>query len=415
MTMQYKLNGTWKMREIGQQAWLDVAVPGSVMSDLLTNEKIEDPFYRDNEDEALVIAEKDFEYVRQFTVEDEWLTQDQIVLRCEGLDTLATIYVNDIETGSTNNMHRTYEFDVKKLLKKGANDIKILLRSPINYLKTMQEEQPLTGVDHAVEGYPHLRKAHSMFGWDWGPKIPDLGIWRDISLVGWDVGRIEDVYITQNHSADQVELNVKADIEKWSEDAIDLVVSLTDPAGKTTSKTVEASNLNENISFIIEQPELWWPNGYGEQPLYEVTVAIKTSGQELDQKKYRIGLRNIEVKHEPDQWGKSFEFYVNGISLFAKGANYIPEDSLIPRTSRERTEQLIQDCVEAHYNMIRSEEHTSELQSRGHLVCRLLLEKKKTTRAPAVQSKRNKVLICKLLSKGQQDKILYNNNNLSHI
>ena len=353
MMMQYNLNGTWKMREIGQQDWLDVAVPGSVMNDLLTNEKIEDPFYRDNEDEALVIAEKDFEYVRQFTVEDEWLTQDQIVLRCEGLDTLATIYVNDIETGSTNNMHRTYEFDVKKLLKKGANDIKILLRSPINYLKTMQEEQPLTGVDHAVEGYPHLRKAHSMFGWDWGPKIPDLGIWRDISLVGWDVGRIEDVYITQNHSADQVELNVKTDIEKWSEDAVDLVVSLTDPAGKTTSKTVVASNLNENISFIIEQPELWWPNGYGEQPLYEVTVAIKTSGQELDQKKYRIGLRTIEVKHEPDQWGKSFEFYVNGISLFAKGANYIPEDSLIPRTSRERTEQLIQDCVEAHYNMIR--------------------------------------------------------------
>src|SRR5690625_2023260 len=353
MMMQYNLNGTWKMREIGQQDWLDVAVPGSVMNNLLTNEKIEDPFYRDNEDEALVIAEKDFEYVRQFTVEDEWLTQDQIVLRCEGLDTLATIYVNDIETGSTNNMHRTYEFDVKKLLKKGANYIKILLRSPINYLKTMQEEQPLTGVDHAVEGYPHLRKAHSMFGWDWGPKIPDLGIWRDISLVGWDVGRIEDVYITQNHSADQVELNVKADIEKWSEDAIDLVVSLTDPAGKTTSKTVEASKLNENISFIIEQPELWWPNGYGEQPLYEVTETIKTSGQELDQKKYRIGLRTTEVKHEPDQWGKSFEFYVNGISLFAKGANYIPEDSLIPRTSRERTEQLIQDCVEAHYNMIR--------------------------------------------------------------
>src|SRR5699024_1180907 len=138
--MEYSLNGIWKMRETGQQGWLDVTVPGSVMNDLLTNEKIEDPFYRDKEDDALVIEEKNFEYVRQFTVEDEWLTHDLFVFRCECLDRLATIYVNDIEMGSTNNMHRTYEFDVKKLLKKGDNDIKILLRSPINYLKTMQEE-----------------------------------------------------------------------------------------------------------------------------------------------------------------------------------------------------------------------------------------------------------------------------------
>src|SRR5690625_1735931 len=382
--MEYNLNGIWKMREKTDIEWLDVTVPGSVMNDLLTHQKIDDPFYRDNEDQSIIIAEKDYEYVKKFVLTEEFLLQDKIILRAEGLDTLATIYINDIEIASTNNMHRTYEFDVKELLRIGRNEIKIILGSPVNYIKQKQEEQQLTGVDHAIEGYPHLRKAHSMFGWDWGPKIPDFGIWRDISIVGWNTGRIDNVYITQDHFENKVKVNLNTQLEKWSTEDIELDVTITDPNQSEFVQHITTSDKEGKISFTIEDPQLWWPNGYGEQPLYEVKVIAKANGQEIDQKEYRIGLRTIEVKHEPDQWGKSFEFYVNGISLFAKGANYIPEDSLIPRTSRERTEQLIIDSVEANFNMIRSEEHTSELQSRGHLVCRLLLEKKKTTRAPAV-------------------------------
>src|SRR5699024_1393298 len=135
------------------------------------------PFYRDNEDQAIAIAEKDYEYIRAFDLEKAFLDQDKVVLKCGGLDTLATIYINDTEVASTNNMHRTYEFDVKDLLRVGSNEIKVILDSPVNYIKQKQEEQELTGVEHAIEGYPYLRKAHSMFGWDWGPKIPDLGIW----------------------------------------------------------------------------------------------------------------------------------------------------------------------------------------------------------------------------------------------
>lgn len=353
MTMEYSLNGIWKMRGEEASEWIDATVPGSVMNDLLINKKIDDPFYRDNGDQAIGIAEKDYEYINDFTLTEEFLLQDKIILCAEGLDTLTTIYINDTEVASTNNMHRTYEFDVKDFLKIGENQIKVMLLSPVNYIKEKQEVQPLIGVEHAVPGYQYLRKGHSMFGWDWGPKIPDLGIWRNISLLGWDIGRIDNVYMTQNHSGNRVELNVNTQLEKWSTEDIELEVVITDPSQSEIIQSITTSNREEDILFNIENPELWWPNGYGEQPLYGVKITARANGQEIDCKTYQIGLRTIEVKHEPDQWGKSFEFHVNGISLFAKGANYIPEDSLIPRTSADRTEQLIIDSVEANFNMIR--------------------------------------------------------------
>lgn len=351
--MEYSLNGIWKMREKNQSEWMDSTVPGSVMNDLLNHKKIDDPFYRDNEDQAIGIAEKDYEYIREFDLTEEFLKQDKIMLSCEGLDTLATIYINDAEIASTNNMHRTYEFNVKELLENVGNEIKVVFHSPVNYIREKQKAQQLTGVDHAIAGYPYLRKAHSMFGWDWGPKIPDFGIWRDISLLGWNVGRIDDVYMTQTHCENQVELHVNTQLEKWSDEDVELEIVITDPNGNKELKSVTTSNLKESVLFTIDNPQLWWPNGYGKQPLYKVKVIAKANDQEIDHKIYQIGLRTIEVKHEQDQWGKSFEFHVNGISLFAKGANYIPEDSLIPRTSAERTEQLIIDSVEANFNMIR--------------------------------------------------------------
>ena len=147
----------------------------------------------------LDIAAKDYIYSRIFLIEEELLNQDKIVLHCEGIDTLADILINDKLAEKTDNMHRIYEVDVKPFLKVGENEIAVHFASPLKYIQEKQTERPLVGVGDAVEGYPHLRKAHYMFGWDWGPQIPDMGIWRDISIQAWSDAKLDDVYITQMH------------------------------------------------------------------------------------------------------------------------------------------------------------------------------------------------------------------------
>ncbi|WP_226670386.1 beta-mannosidase [Metabacillus litoralis] len=347
------LDSTWKMKRTDDTEWLNVSVPGSVMTDLLKNGKIEDPFYRDNEDKAYEIASKDYEFIKDFQVDDVLIDNDHIVVRFEGIDTLSEIKINGYTIANTNNMHRTYEFDLKPFLTLGENTIQLTLFSPIEYVTNKQKELPLWGVPHAIEGYPHLRKGHSMFGWDWGPRIPDLGIWRSVSILAWNTGRIDDVYVTQNHSNNEVDLNVRVKVKNTNDEKVNVEVKLTSPNGEFLTRKIENANSEEQVHIHVEDPHLWWPNGYGDQPLYKVEVSTDNGEDPLDQKELMIGLRTIKLKNEKDQWGKSFEFEVNGYSIFAMGANYIPEDNLLARNSAERTERLIDDCVEANFNMIR--------------------------------------------------------------
>ncbi|MEK3887920.1 beta-mannosidase [Bacillus sp. FSL K6-3431] len=353
--LKVDLNGQWKMQETGTAEWLDVWVPGSVMNDLLEHGKIEDPFYRDNENIGLDIAANDYTYTRTFTVKEELLTNDQIVLLCEGVDTLAEIIINGEVVGTTNNMHRTYEIDVQQFLTAGDNEITVKFASPLHYIQEQQKERPLAGVEHAVEGYPHLRKAHYMFGWDWGPKIPDMGIWRNISIHAWKTAKLDDVYITQIHAENEVQLSVRTELIEWDQASnVQLEVKMISPNGEVEIKNINQAKLKEVITFDVKSPDLWWPNGYGAQPLYKVEVSVlDRNSYKLDGKDFNIGLRTIEVKHEPDEYGKSFEFYVNGLSIFAMGANYIPEDNILARNSVEKTERLLKDSVEANFNMVR--------------------------------------------------------------
>ena len=342
------LNGDWTLEIPGTDFGVVPAkVPGSVYHDLLTAGLIPDPYYRDNEAQALKLMEHDFYYSRTFDVSKALLESDTVLLRAEGLDTLASIRINGVHVCDAKNMHRIWEYDVKALLCPGENAIEITFFSPTKYIREAYAAQRTDGSSDAMEGFPHLRKTHCMFGWDWGPRLPDAGIWRSISLIGVDTARIRDVYTSQKHEAGRVTLGVDAHLLRYASGDVQVKVRLTAPDGTM----FEADG--EHSEIVVDHPQLWWPSGYGSQPLYTLCVSLEKAGRVLDTWEKRIGLRTLTVRREKDAWGESFCHEVNGVSVFAMGADYIPEDNLLARRSPQRTRRLLEDAKAAHMNAVR--------------------------------------------------------------
>ena len=342
------LNGAWSLTIPGTDFGLVPAqVPGSVYHDLLSAGRIPDPFFRDNENEALKLMEHDFLYARGFTADAALLACEAVLLRCEGLDTLAEISLNGAAVGRADNMHRIWEYDVKALLREGENRIEIRFSSPTKYIREAYAENPADGSSDAMVGFPLLRKAHCMFGWDWGPRLPDAGIWRDISLIGVDTARIRDVLVLQEHEEGRVTLRVQTHVTRFSADVTAVRVAVTGPDGRVFT------GAGEDCEIVIDAPQLWWPAGFGEQPLYTVSVGLSAGGAALDGWSRRIGLRTMTVSRRRDDWGESFSHCVNGVDVFAMGADYIPEDNLLPRMNPARTRRLLEDARAANMNCIR--------------------------------------------------------------
>ena len=345
---QLSLNGPWTL-DIPGSAFMAVPaeVPGSVYHDLLAAGRIPDPFYRDNETEALKLMEYDFHYSRAFQADGELLDCGAVLLRCEGLDTLAAVYINGAEAGRADNMHRTWEFDVKDLLREGENNIAVHFASPTKFIRESYAADPADGTADAMEGFPSLRKAHCMFGWDWGPRLPDAGIWRDISLIGVDAARIRDVLVKQFHEDGQVTLEIDTHITRLTDAPAEVRVSVTAPDGTVLT------GAGETCRMEIPDPRLWWPAGYGGQPLYRVEVELVSEGTRLDGWSRRTGLRTMTVSRVKSEHGESFSHCVNGVDVFAMGMDYIPEDNLLPRVTPERTRRLLEDARAANVNTIR--------------------------------------------------------------
>ncbi|GHV70924.1 beta-mannosidase [Spirochaetia bacterium] len=347
MTVQ-KLHDNWKMKTVAEKSFLPARVPGSVYGDLLANKKMEDPYWRDNEDKAFALLKEDYEYVTGFSVTQRLLDSDRVLLRCEGLDTLADLYLNGTLIGKADNMHRIWEFDIKASLKKDDNALRVVFHSPINFVGEAHKKLKVDGSSDALDGFPQLRKAHCMFGWDWGARLPDAGIWRDIKILGIRTARIDNVYITQKHRKDAVDLGVRVEADVIKADTpLTYTVTVTDPRGN--SKTYEDSPRK----ITIEKPELWWPNGFGAQNLYTVKVNLFHKNHELDSWERRYGLRTMTMRRQKDKWGESFAHEVNGIPIFAMGADYIPEDNILGRVNPKRTRKLLEQCVAANFNVIR--------------------------------------------------------------
>lgn len=342
MTEQVNLGGAWRMREADSQTWHSAHVPGSVYADLMADGTMPDPFWRENELDAFERMKKDYVYQRAFTVTEAQLAHAHVELVCEGLDTLAHVSLNGHEIAFTNNMHITWVWDVKEQLHAGENTLEIRFDSPILYCAKKAEEAPGWESSDATPGFRHLRKAHCMFGWDWGPRLPDAGIWRPIFLRTWDTARLENALMLQAHHDGVVDVTIRPEIageSAWS-------AEITAPDGEVM--IIPETTATEQV-ITIEHPQLWWPNGLGKQPLYRVTVRLATG----DTRVWRIGLRTMTVSREKDEWGEEFCHVINGMKVFAMGADYIPEDNILARVTPERTRRLLEDCKAANFNAIR--------------------------------------------------------------
>lgn len=353
------LNGTWQL-SAGHRSLesVDMQIPGTVLSGLLAAGKIKDPFYRTNEDATRALFWKDYVFTRTFDVDEELLAQQHIVLVCEGLDTLAEISINGTFLAKTDNMHRTWKFQAKKLLHPGKNEIQIVFRSVLRFIEDYPYEahKKINYIPcGSMKGNQLLRKAHSMFGWDWGPQTIDAGIFRDIYLQGYSHARIEDIRIHQQHAKNvsvQTSITLSESIPgqklcvELSEDGADK--PLQTKLCKTNADGVAA------VDFVIENPKLWWPNDYGDQPLYIVrTTLLDEDGTSLESITRRIGLRTLTISQEKDEWGNEFAFCVNGVKIFTRGGNYIPDDCLYTRITEKKLDYILESCRRAHFNCVR--------------------------------------------------------------
>ncbi|MDK2964659.1 glycoside hydrolase family 2 protein [Lacrimispora sp.] len=361
-----EIDKTFVMRIASEEQWYPATVPGSVYGDLLANGVMEDPYWRDNELKALEVMKEDFEYVGVFDGDEAVLNQEKIYLHFNGLDTLADVYLNNTILGSVNNMHREWEFDVTDVIRQNGNELRIIFHSPTRYIEEEYKKEKIGGSEDAMRGFSRLRKAHCMFGWDWGPRLPDAGIWREIYLIGVTGARLNSVSVTQRHEQegvylgfkvflDQIRDNSLIDWEKYDmelkEEGYALRITVTDLTDES-SRTVRIFR-GKTEEILIENPKLWWPNGYGEQNLYSVLVQLFNGDEEIDSWEKRIGLRTLTVRRSKDKFGESFAHEVNGITFFAMGADYIPEDCILSRCSETRTRDLLNQCKEANFNVIR--------------------------------------------------------------
>jgi len=361
------LDHGWQFRQIaasGAQAengWLPATVPGDVHLDLLANKKITDPFYRDNEAKLQWIEQESWEYQLSFEVTPALLARSNVDLVFDGLDAAAQVYVNDAQVLSADNSFRIWRVPVKGHLHTGKNLLRVVFPSPI---KAAQEAaaSDLFRLRSKTEDKTYIRKPAYEYGWDWGPRFVTSGIWKPVRIEAWDKARIADFAIRQRDvSKDVAHLDAEVEIDAAAATTTRVSVSYWgsgEPlAGMmpvvSASVTLHAGRNVIDLPIEIQKPKLWYPAGYGEQPLYDFNAVVLSGGQTVETRKVKTGLRSIVLHRELDKWGRSFEFIVNGIPVFAKGADVIPFDSFPNRVTTANYRRILQSARDANMNMIR--------------------------------------------------------------
>jgi beta-mannosidase len=366
------LDSGWKFHALASPArpelteWRSAQVPGVVHTDLLRNGLIPDPFDGDNESRLQWVGLTDWEYQTIFEVDAATLAHDHVDLVFEGLDTFAEVYLNEQSILHADNMFRCWRVPAKALLKPGANILRIVFHSPVQqllpYVRSLPYVLPSISTYTSVNEEnlataPYTRKAPYQYGWDWGPRFLTEGVWRPIRLEMWDALRISNFHIHQEKVTGETAL-LAAELETEASKAIDCAIQLAYDPASTTKPETHSVQLDPGMNKIslpirIAAPRLWYPFGYGPQNRYHFYATIRVGKQLVARAEITTGLRSIELRRTADQWGKSFVLVVNGIPVFAKGADVIPFDSFPNRVTRQIHRNILEAARDAHMNMIR--------------------------------------------------------------
>ncbi len=371
----------WQLRAVGRtdevpQSVLNrdipAIVPGCVHLDLMREELIPDPYLDLNEALVQWIGVTDWEYSTTFEIDQSALSEERVDLVCEGLDTIATVWVNDVEVGKSENMHVERRFAVKEHLRAGENTLRIRFDSAVYYARENMEklgELPHASSFSNTEPFHFIRKNACNFGWDWGPGLTTAGVWKPIRLEAWSVARIKSVKPLVKVANEKVAVvDVMVDVEfasEKSQEASDLFIEAMLVKDGETTALIDASvrdlsghDNTEAFGLTVRDPELWWPRGYGEQPLYSLNVSIfeaeEETGETQDEWKHKIGLREVELDTTPDEIGAAWTVKINGQEIWCKGANWIPDDVFLTRANQPaRLRQRLEQAADANMNMMR--------------------------------------------------------------
>lgn len=358
------LHSDWTFCQVGDTLWSDAKVPGTIHQDLINHNRIPNPFYGMNEEAVQWVENEDWMYRTSFVVTEEQLNRDAAVLELDGLDTYADVFLNGALILRSDNMFVGHKVPVKSVLRKGENRLLIRFRSAV---KEALPQWETNGFDYPADNDHsskrvsiYTRKAPYSYGWDWGIRLATCGIWRPVRLVFSDVARIEDYYVRQaSVSASKADVDNRLEITNVTSQPVSALLKVayhyTANDTKEVQKQIELRPGENTVSLpvMIDNPHLWMPNGWGEPSLYKFTASVSVDGVEVASQERQVGLRSIRVVMEDDEHGKSFYFEVNGHPMFAKGANFIPDDALLPNVTTERYKRILEDVKAANMNMLR--------------------------------------------------------------
>lgn len=348
--MKIDLNGQWKLSS-SQYSQLDAAVPGSVLSTLLAHNLIPDPFYGENEKQVRQCLKEDYTFQRTFTLTKKQLGKHNYLF-LDGVDTLARVYINDVLIAELFDMHTRKRILLDNGILAETNEIRIQFSNVYDYIENYPNKESFRTFAVTHPNGPVIRKSHHMLGWDWGPNLADMGIYRDIYILSTDLGYLESFRHKCTFLPDgRVRIDVQTQAVCHTPGKLAATLSLD--ADGTCLQAKQPLMESGKVTFMLENPTRWYPIGFGEPTLYDLTFDLTAENGESQQYTYRIGIREVEIDNSPDEYGTNFCVRINGEKVFLKGSNYIPEDNILSRCTKERTLRLLQLVKDFNHNVIR--------------------------------------------------------------